>query len=76
MSNGAFQDDNGYTVDVGTVVGYREMFSVSDLSYVVVGLPNLGDMVEMRECDLDESGNPTNVAEWVITVEPWKIGAI
>lgn len=76
---GAYTDNLGFLVDVGTVVGYREEFDnldMSDKAYIVRGLPDYGNMVEMSECELDESGNPVNVDETVITVEPWKIGAI
>lgn len=82
---GAFQDNNGFIVDVGTIVGFEEMFDNSDnpeKSYIVVDLPNLGDMVVMSEVRYmyDESDMSD---KWVvinpndqISVEPWKIGAI
>lgn len=76
---GAYTDSNGFLVDVGVVVSYDENFvtpGMPDLSYVVVSLPNMGDMVEMSQCDMDESGNPVNVREEVISVQPWKVGAI
>lgn len=86
MTSGAFTDYNGYLVDVGTVVGFTEYFEEyemsvmngqSDLSYVVLALPDLGNMVEMSPCLLGEEGDITDIlTEKVISVEPWRIGAI
>lgn len=85
MTFGAFVDNLGFTVDVGTIVGFQEMFDPSDnpeKSYIIVGLPNLGDMVEMTEVrymydetDMSDKWVKVNPND-VISVEPWKIGAI
>jgi len=78
-------DNDDWKVYVGTIVGFREEYDMSVMSaksYIVIGLPNLGDMVEMSEVRYlyDESDmtdkwvvvNPNDV----ISVEPWKISAI
>jgi hypothetical protein len=84
-----YLDSNGFKVSVGTVVGWDEMFcdgtEKDTKSYVVRNLPNYADMVEMQEIpdteDLsdwsDESANGTKELDTpVISVEPYKVGAI
>lgn len=71
-----------FVVEVGSMVGFREEYTTSDMSvkcYQVVGLPDNANMVEMQEIS-DISGN---WSEWtinpdapVISVEPWKIGLV
>lgn len=73
-------DYDGYVVNIGDVVGYREEFlepDNCDKYYYVTRFPNLGDMVEMSECLLGENGEITDILrETVISVEPYKISAI
>jgi hypothetical protein len=84
-----YTDSLGYKVNVGTVVGWNENFcdgtEKDGKSYVVRNLLNCADMVEMQEIpdteDLtdwyDESANTTKELDTpLISVEPWKIGAI
>jgi hypothetical protein len=84
-----YEDSLGYRVNVGTVVGWDENFcdgtEKDGKSYVVRNLPNFADMVEMQEIpeteDLtdwsDESVNTTKKLDTpVISVEPYKVGAI
>lgn len=75
-------DKCDYIVEVGSIVGFREEYANSynyANSYKIVGLPDLGNMVEMQEIS-DTSGHWT---EWqinpnkpIISVEPWKIGLV
>lgn len=81
-----FVDYQDFKVYVGDVVMFREEFDIpgmSDKSYVVVGLPNYADMVEMTEItdlDYDETTCRSTFRivneNDVISVEPWKLGAI
>lgn len=76
-----YRDNDDFWVGIGTIVGYEENFYIpgeTDKEYVVVKLPNYGNMVHMREIVM-------NVRDWRrscivdkedIVVEPWKIGAI
>jgi len=79
--------DYDETLVVGSVVGYTEGWAkfINDygVCYVVVGLPDLGNMVEMTEItdlsydDVTETCNYQIIdAKVVLSVEPWKIGLI
>lgn len=85
MAKGAFTDKMGYRVDVGTIVGFEEVWctgcekDIQCPSYIVVDLPNYGNMVVMTQI----RWNSEDSDDWsiidpnqAITVEPWKIGAI
>jgi hypothetical protein len=70
-----FIDLDGFVVRVGTVVGFTEESETPETagkSYLVVALPNLADMVDM--CESTDEGDILD--KTVISVEPWKIGAI
>lgn len=85
ISNGAFEDDLGYLIDVGTQVGFKEVFcnwcerDKECPSYIVLDLPHYGHMVEMTEIRF-LSGDWSNYEiidpKRTLLVEPWKIGAI
>lgn len=54
----SFEDFQGYMVEIGTIVGFREEYGMSEmelmdgrtgLSYIVNSLPDLGHMVNMTE---------------------------
>jgi len=82
MCNGDFEDMFGFVVTVGTMVSFTEFYvtpDMPDLVYMVVDLPNCGDMVVMAEISV----SPDNYEIWefvttspVISVEPWKIASI
>jgi hypothetical protein len=93
MTLGDFEDINGFVVSVGVTVSFTEFFQEfemsvmggrSNLIYLVTDMPNLGDMVEMREAYQMYPNAPIDselrliweiVPEsQVISVEPWKIG--
>ncbi len=92
---GEFVDNNGYTVKIGETVGFTEFFEEyemsimngkSNLVYIVTDLPNMGDMVEMREAfqmypDAPKESDLRLIWEIVpesriISVEPWRIGCV
>lgn len=95
MKLGEFVDYNGYVVKIGETVGFTEFFEEyemsvmdgkSNLVYIVTDLPNMGDMVEMREAfqmypDAPKESELRYIWEIVpesptISVEPWRIGCI
>jgi hypothetical protein len=77
-----YQDSNGFDVAIGTIVGIEENFlnyvnpDIARKSFIVVSFINLGDMVEIAECDVDQDGEATNVSNQTFEIEPYKIGAI
>lgn len=87
----SFEDDNGFLVEIGTIVGFKEECVMSEmelmdgrigLSYSVNELPNLADTVVMTEVQyvphMDKEGGlwlPPRNAK-KITVKPFQIGVI
>jgi hypothetical protein len=78
-----YMDKYGDVVEIGVMVGFLEEFTNPDAdtwckSYIVLDLPNLGDMVEITQIEfLNESGNYTVIdPNQTLLVEPWKIGLI
>lgn len=95
MKLGEFVDENGYVVKIGETVGFTEFFEEyemsvmdgkSNLVYIVTDLPNMGDMVEMREAFQMYKNAPKESGLWAIweivpesrtiSVEPWRIGCV
>lgn len=76
-----YRDKDDFWVGIGTIVGYEEFFTNPDnehKEYVVVKLPNYGDMVHMREIVMNcrDWRKSCIVDDTDIVVEPWRIGAI
>lgn len=95
MKLGEFVDENGYVVKIGETVSFTEFFEEyemsvmdgkSNLVYIVTDLPNMGDMVEMREAFQMYKNAPKESGLWAIweivpesrtiSVEPWRIGCV
>jgi hypothetical protein len=81
----SYVDIEGDTVEIGTMVGFREEFCTSCEpgiqcpSYIVLDLPNAGNTVVMTEIVFfrDETCRYTVTdPNATLEVEPWKIGAI
>jgi len=86
----AYLDEDGFKVEIGTIMGMNEHFCPcrgngceSGCSlYMVVRLPDRANMVELVEVlpTWDEDGIITQMRTvepiQVISLEPWKVGAI
>lgn len=76
-----YLDEDGYKVEIGTLVGFREEFHTKgnyDKVFTVRKLPNYGDTVIMDMTHIvDQAGEMWEISGTTgIEVEPWKIGAI
>lgn len=84
----SYVDTDGDRIEPGVMVGYREEWAKEDepdkwcASYIVVDLPNYGHMVEMTRIEFfrpyvdGESNYTVTDPNHIVSVEPWKIGAI
>jgi hypothetical protein len=74
-------DEDGFRVEIGTVVQFTEFCETPDTAgkyYVILKMPNLANTLILSECDIDDKGHVAAIInpERTIEVEPWKIGAI
>lgn len=80
MITTSYLDEDGFRVQIGTVVMFTEFCETPDNEgkyYVIREMPNSANTLILSECLIDDHGAVTDVLrECTIEVEPWKIGAI
>lgn len=75
----SYRDENDYTIEIGTHVGFAEEYDKENKTYIVLDLPNLANTVIMTRILYfgDETGNYVVInPNCTIEVESYKIGAI
>ena len=75
-----YLDEDGFRVEIGTVVMFTEFCETPDTAgkyYVIREMPNSANTLILSECLIGDNGEVTDVLrETTIEVEPYKIGAI
>lgn len=75
-----YLDEDGFRVEIGTVVSFTEFCETPDTegkTYVIREMPNSGNTLILSECLIDDKGAATDILrESTIEVKPFQIGAI